>query len=78
MFMEKTAAKVGMAILTAEKSKVVKKPASPAINRAIFFGTIIVLKNPDSQVGAGSTIKVTKQGGGAHSPCDLFISENLH
>jgi hypothetical protein len=67
-----------MAILTEERSKGIKKPASPAINRAIFFCTIIVLKNPYGQVGACSAIKVTKQGGGAHSPCYLFISANLH
>jgi hypothetical protein len=36
----------GSAILTAERSNGVKKPAGTAIKRAFFFGPIIAMKNP--------------------------------
>jgi hypothetical protein len=57
--MENSLAMVGRAMLTEERSNGVKKPVSTAIKRAIFFGSIIAIKNPYGQVGACSAIKVT-------------------
>jgi hypothetical protein len=44
--MENSLVMVGSAILTAERSNGVKKPAGTAIKRAFFFGSIIDVKNP--------------------------------
>jgi hypothetical protein len=58
--MENSLPIVGRAMLTAERSKGVKKPVSTAISSAIFFGSRNAMKDPYGYVGTCSAIKVTK------------------